>query len=76
MTGIYGLELTRHHARGYADPGRKDGACSSAAVVAMVCGDHGERDLAIGEGVERAFGAGRDLDFVPDGAAVAAAVED
>ena len=42
----------------------------------MVCCDHGERDLAIRGGVEGTFGAGGDLDFVPDGATVTAAVED
>ena len=71
-----GLELTGHHARGHADPGRQYGARGASAVVAVVGGDHGERDLAIGEGVEGALGAGGDLDFVTDGATVAAAVED
>ena len=42
----------------------------------MVCRDHGERDLAIGGGVEGTFGAGGDLDSVADGATVTAAVED
>lgn len=71
-----GLQLTRHHARGHADPGRQDGARGSTAVVAVVGGDHGEGDLAVGEGVQGTFGAGGHLDFVPDGATVAAAVED
>ena len=71
-----GLELTGHHARGHADPGRQYRARGASTVIAVVGGDHGKRDLAIGEGVEGALGAGGDLDFVTDGATVAAAVED
>ena len=71
-----GLELAGHHARGHADPGWEYGACGSTAVVAVVCGDHGEGDLAVREGVEWTFGAGGDLDSVTDGATITTAVED
>ena len=49
---------------------------SRCNVVAMVCHDHGERDLAIGGGVEGTFRGGGDLDFVADAATITAAVED
>lgn len=71
-----GLQLTRHHARGDADPAWEDGAGGAAAVVAVVGGDHGEGNFAIGEWVQGTLGAGLYLNLVADRSAVAAAMED
>ena len=67
--------MAGHHVRGNAYPGRENGAGGAAAVIAMVGHDHREGELAVGEGVKRAFGLDGDHDLVADGATVAAAMK-